>query len=93
MLAALSPCVAHFVHSLEVHNDHRFRDKMGLQADQLANMFGHLGQKKYLDAYHVSGKLQQATRRLVTPKCGLVWEPPQNALNAGLGIIVICPDA
>ena len=57
MLAALSACVAHFVHSLEVHNDHRFRDKMGLQADQLANMFGHFGQKKYLDAYHVSGKL------------------------------------
>ena len=28
----------------------------------------------------------------VTPNGGLVRESPQNPLNSGLGIIVICPD-
>ena len=28
----------------------------------------------------------------VTPNGGLLRESPQNALNSGLGIIVICPD-
>ena len=29
----------------------------------------------------------------VTPNGGLVWESPQNALNSGLGIMVICPES
>ena len=28
----------------------------------------------------------------LTPNGGLVRESPENALNSGLGIIVICPD-
>ena len=31
-------------------------------------------------------------RRLVTLNGGLVRELPQNPLNSGLGIILICPD-
>ncbi len=33
-----------------------------------------------------------ATSAEVTPNGGLVRESPQNPLNSGLGIIVICPD-
>ena len=39
----------------------------------------------------VSGQII-ATSAEVTPNRGLVRELPQNALNSGLGIIVICPD-
>ena len=33
-----------------------------------------------------------ATSAEVTPNGGFVRESPQNPLNSGLGIIVICPD-
>ena len=33
-----------------------------------------------------------ATSAEVTLNCGLVRESPQNLLNSGLGIILICPD-
>ena len=39
----------------------------------------------------ISGQII-ATSAEVTPNGGLVRESPQNALNSGLGIIVICPD-
>ena len=40
---------------------------------------------------HFSGQII-ATSAEVTPNGGLVRESPQNPLNSGLGIIVICPD-
>ncbi len=40
---------------------------------------------------HVSGQII-ATSAEVTPNDGLVQESPQNTLNSGLGIIVICPE-
>ena len=39
----------------------------------------------------ISGQII-ATSAEVTPNGGLVRESPQNPLNSGLGIIVICPD-
>ena len=40
---------------------------------------------------HRSGQII-ATSAEVTLNGGLVREPPQNPLNSGLGIILICPD-
>ena len=40
---------------------------------------------------YISGQII-ATSAEVTPNGGLVRESPQNPLNSGLGIIVICPD-
>ena len=40
---------------------------------------------------HISGQII-ATSAEVTPNGGLVRESPQNPLNSGLGIIIICPD-
>ena len=46
-----------------------------------------------MEGVHGSGQIIATfSRRLVTPNGGLVRESPQNPLNSGLGIMVICPD-
>ena len=40
---------------------------------------------------YISGQIIPTSAE-VTPNGGLVRESPQNPLNSGLGIIVICPD-
>ena len=41
--------------------------------------------------FHPSGQII-TTSAEVTLNGGLIWELPQNPLNSGLGIILICPD-
>ena len=47
--------------------------------------------KMFLSAQMTSGQII-TTSAEVTLNGGLVRESPQNPLNSGLGIIVICPD-
>ena len=50
-----------------------------------------LGVKIIKEAPQISAEII-ATSAEVTPNKGLVKESPQNDLNSGLGIIVICPE-
>ena len=50
----------------------------------------HLPGNQYIYIY-ISGQIMMTSAE-VTLNGGLVRESPQNALNSGLGIILICPD-
>ena len=51
-----------------------------------------LGRKIFLNLEPFFSGHSMAISAEVIPKCGLVGEPPKNALTSRLGIIVICPD-